>query len=93
MNKIKIEIDNEQYEIIDDEYFETWDINDKDILIINKWQTARNIILDLINDDNHDVVDNSALDEAIWSLVDDIGAEIKSIAYEYADNNNIEIEY
>ena len=85
MNKIKIEINNKKYEIINDEYFETWDLNDENILVINKQQIAHNII-DSLTENN--VVDDSALDEAIWSIVDDIGGEIKSIAYDYANNNN-----
>ena len=89
MNKIKIEIKNKKYEIINDEYFETWDLNDENILVINKQQIAHNII-DSLTENN--VVDDSALDEAIWSIVDDIGGEIKSIAYNYADNNNIDVQ-
>ena len=89
MNKIKIEINNKKYEIINDEYFETWDLNDENILVIDKQQTAHNIINGLAE---NDVVDDSALDEAIWSIVDDIGGEIKSIAYDYAANNNINIQ-
>ena len=89
MNKIKIEINNKKYEIINDEYFETWDLNDENILVIDKQQIAHNIINSLAE---NDVVDDSALDEAIWSIVDDIGGEIKSIAYNYADNNNIGVQ-
>lgn len=89
MDKIKIKINNKEYEIIYDEYFETWDLNDENILIIDKQQLAHNIIDDLAE---NDVVDDSALDEAIWSIVDDIGGEIKSIAYNYADNNNIDVQ-
>ena len=89
MNKIKIEINNKKYEIINDEYFETWDLNDENILIMNKQQIAHNIINSLAE---NNIVDDSALDEAIWSIVDDIGGEIKSIAYNYADNNNIDIQ-
>lgn len=89
MNKIKIEINNKKYEIINDEYFETWNFNDENILVINKQQIAHNII-DSLAENN--VVDDSALDEAIWSIVDDIGGEIKSIAYNYADNNNIDVQ-
>ena len=89
MNKIKIEINNKKYEIINDEYFETWDLNDESILVIDKQQIAHNIINSLAE---NDVVDDSALDEAIWSIVDDIGGEIKSIAYNYADNNNIGVQ-
>lgn len=89
MNKIKIEINNEKYEIINDEYFETWDLNNENILIIDKQQIAHNIIDDLTE---NNIVDDSALDEAIWSIVDDIGGEIKSIAYNYADNNNIDVQ-
>lgn len=89
MNKIKIEINNKKYEIINDEYFETWNFNDENILVINKQQIAHNIIDSLAE---NDVVDDSALDEAIWSIVDDIGGEIKSIAYNYADNNNIDVQ-
>lgn len=89
MNKIKIEIKNKKYEIINDEYFETWDLNDENILVIDKQQIAHNII-DSLTENN--VVDDSALDEAIWSIVDDIGGEIKSIAYNYADNNNIDVQ-
>lgn len=85
MDKIKIEINNKKYEIINDEYFETWDLNDESILIIDKQQIAHNII-DSLTENN--IVDDSALDEAIWSIVDDIGGEIKSIAYDYANNNN-----
>lgn len=89
MNKIKIEINNKKYEIINDKYFETWNFNDENILVINKQQIAHNII-DSLAENN--VVDDSALDEAIWSIVDDIGGEIKSIAYNYADNNNIDVQ-
>lgn len=89
MDKIKIEINNKKYEIINDEYFETWDLNDESILVIDKQQIAHNII-DSLTENN--VVDDSALDEAIWSIVDDIGGEIKSIAYNYADNNNIDVQ-
>lgn len=89
MDKIKIEINNKKYEIINDKYFETWDLNGESILIINKQQIARNII-DSLTENN--IVDDSALDEAIWSIVDDIGGEIKSIAYNYADNNNIGVQ-
>lgn len=89
MNKIKIEINNKKYEIINDEYFETWDLNDEHILVIDKQQIAHNIINSLAE---NNVVDDSALDEAIWSIVDDIGGEIKSIAYNYADNNNIDVQ-
>lgn len=89
MNKIKIEINNKEYEIIYDKYFETWDLNDENILVIDKQQLAHNIIDDLAE---NNVVDDSALDEAIWSIVDDIGGEIKSIAYNYADNNNIDVQ-
>ena len=89
MDKIKIEINNKKYEIINDEYFETWDLNDETILIMNKQQIAHNIINSLAE---NNIVDDSALDEAIWSIVDDIGGEIKSIAYNYADNNNIDIQ-
>ena len=89
MDKIKIEINNKKYEIINDEYFETWDLNDENILIMNKQQIAHNIINSLAE---NNIVDDSALDEAIWSIVDDIGGEIKSIAYNYADNNNIDIQ-
>ena len=89
MNKIKIEINNKKYEIINDEYFETWNFNDENILVINKQQIAHNII-DSLAENN--VVDDSALDEAIWSIVDDIGGEIKSIAYNYANNNNIDVQ-
>ena len=89
MNKIKIEINNKKYEIINDEYFETWNFNDENILVINKQQIAHNIINSLAE---NNVVDDSALDEAIWSIVDDIGGEIKSIAYNYADNNNIDVQ-
>ena len=89
MDKIKIEINNKKYEIINDKYFETWDLNDESILILNKQQIARNII-DSLTENN--IVDDSALDEAIWSIVDDIGGEIKSIAYNYADNNNIDVQ-
>ena len=89
MDKIKIEINNKKYEIINDEYFETWDLNDESILVIDKQQIAHNII-DSLAENN--VVDDSALDEAIWSIVDDIGGEIKSIAYNYADNNNIDVQ-
>lgn len=89
MDKIKIEINNKKYEIINDEYFETWNFNDENILVINKQQIAHNII-DSLAENN--VVDDSALDEAIWSIVDDIGGEIKSIAYNYADNNNIDVQ-
>ena len=90
MDKIKIEINNKKYEIINDEYFETWDLNDESILVIDKQQIAHNIINSLTE---NNVVDDSALDEAIWSIVDDIGGEIKSIAYNYADNNNIDVQY
>lgn len=89
MNKIKIEINNKEYEIIYDKYFETWDLNDENILVIDKQQLAHNIIDDLAK---NNVVDDSALDEAIWNIVDDIGGEIKSIAYNYADNNNIDVQ-
>lgn len=89
MNKIKIEINNKKYEIINDKYFETWDLNDENILVIDKQQIAHNIINSLAE---NNVVDDSALDEAIWSIVDDIGGEIKSIAYNYADNNNIDVQ-
>lgn len=89
MDKIKIEINNKKYEIINDEYFETWDLNDEHILVIDKQQIAHNIINSLAE---NNVVDDSALDEAIWSIVDDIGGEIKSIAYNYADNNNIDVQ-
>lgn len=89
MDKIKIEINNKKYEIINDEYFETWSFNDENILVIDKQQIAHNII-DSLAENN--VVDDSALDEAIWSIVDDIGGEIKSIAYNYADNNNIDVQ-
>lgn len=89
MDKIKIEINNKKYEIINDEYFETWDLNDEHILVIDKQQIAHNIINSLAE---NNVVDDSALDEAIWSIVDDIGGEIKSIAYNYADNNNIGVQ-
>lgn len=89
MDKIKIEINNKKYEIINDEYFETWDLNDESILVIDKQQIAHNIINSLAE---NNVVDDSALDEAIWSIVDDIGGEIKSIAYNYADNNNIDVQ-
>lgn len=89
MDKIKIEINNKKYEIINDEYFETWDLNDESILIIDKQQIAHNII-DSLTENN--IVDDSALDEAIWSIVDDIGGEIKSIAYDYANNNNINVQ-
>lgn len=89
MDKIKIEINNKKYEIINDEYFETWDLNDESILVIDKQQIAHNII-DSLTENN--IVDDSALDEAIWSIVDDIGGEIKSIAYNYADNNNINVQ-
>lgn len=89
MDKIKIEINNKKYEIINDEYFETWDLNDENILVIDKQQIAHNIINSLAE---NNVVDDSALDEAIWSIVDDIGGEIKSIAYNYADNNNIGVQ-
>lgn len=89
MDKIKIEINNKKYEIINDEYFETWDLNDENILVIDKQQIAHNII-DSLAENN--VIDDSALDEAIWSIVDDIGGEIKSIAYNYADNNNIDVQ-
>ena len=88
MDKIKIEINNKKYEIINDEYFETWDLNDDSILVLDKQQIAHNIINSLAE---NNVVDDSALDEAIWSIVDDIGGEIKSIAYNYADNNNIDV--
>lgn len=90
MDKIKIEINNKKYEIINDEYFETWDLNDESILVIDKKQIAHNIINSLAE---NNIVDDSALDEAIWSIVDDIGGEIKSIAYNYADNNNIDVQY
>lgn len=89
MDKIKIEINNKKYEIINDEYFETWDLNDESILVIDKQQIAHNII-DSLTENN--IVDDSALDEAIWSIVDDIGGEIKSIAYDYANNNNINVQ-
>ena len=89
MDKIKIEINNKKYEIINDKYFETWDLNDESVLVIDKQQIAHNII-DSLTENN--VVDDSALDEAIWSIVDDIGGEIKSIAYNYADNNNIDVQ-
>ena len=89
MDKIKIEINNKKYEIINDEYFETWDLNDESILVIDKQQIAHNIINSLAE---NNVVDDSALDEAIWSIVDDIGGEIKSIAYNYANNNNIGVQ-
>lgn len=89
MDKIKIEINNKKYEIINDKYFETWDLNGESILVLNKQQIARNII-DSLTENN--IVDDSALDEAIWSIVDDIGGEIKSIAYNYADNNNIDVQ-
>ena len=89
MDKIKIEINNKKYEIINDKYFETWDLNDESILVIDKQQIAHNIINSLAE---NNVVDDSALDEAIWSIVDDIGGEIKSIAYNYADNNNIDVQ-
>ena len=89
MDKIKIEINNKKYEIINDEYFETWDLNDENILVIDKQQIANNIINGLAE---NNIVDDSALDEAIWSIVDDIGGEIKSIAYNYADNNNIDVQ-
>lgn len=89
MDKIKIEINNKKYEIINDEYFETWDLNNENILIIDKQQIAHNIINSLAE---NNVVDDSALDEAIWSIVDDIGGEIKSIAYNYADNNDIDVQ-
>ena len=89
MDKIKIEINNKKYEIINDEYFETWDLNDENILIMNKQQIAHNIINSLAE---NNIVDDSALDEAIWSIVDDIGGEIKSIAYNYADNNDIDVQ-
>ena len=89
MDKIKIEINNKKYEIINDEYFETWDLNDENILVIDKQQIAHNIINSLAE---NNIVDDSALDEAIWSIVDDIGGEIKSIAYNYANNNNIGIQ-
>ena len=89
MDKIKIEINNKKYEIINDEYFETWDLNDESILVIDKQQIAHNIINSLAE---NNVVDDSALDEAIWSIVDDIGGEIKSIAYDYANNNNINVQ-
>ena len=89
MDKIKIEINNKKYEIINDKYFETWDLNDENILIMDKQQIAHNIINSLAE---NNIVDDSALDEAIWSIVDDIGGEIKSIAYNYADNNNIDIQ-
>ena len=89
MDKIKIEINNKKYEIINDEYFETWDLNDESILVIDKQQIAHNIINSLTK---NNVVDDSALDEAIWSIVDDIGGEIKSIAYNYAANNNIDVQ-
>ena len=88
MDKIKIEINNKKYEIINDEYFETWDLNDDSILVLDKQQIAHNIINSLAE---NNVVDDSALDEAIWSIFDDIGGEIKSIAYNYADNNNIDV--
>lgn len=90
MDKIKIEINNKKYEIINDEYFETWDLNDDSILVLDKQQIAHNIINSLAE---NNVVDDSALDEAIWSIVDDIGGEIKSIAYNYAANNNIDVQY
>ena len=89
MDKIKIEINNKEYEIIYDKYFETWDLNDENILVIDKQQLAHNIINDLAE---NNIVDDSALDEAIWSIIDDIGGEIKSIAYDYADNNNINVQ-
>ena len=89
MDKIKIEINNKKYEIINDEYFETWDLNDENILVIDKQQIAHNIINSLTE---NNIVDDSALDEAIWSIVDDIGGEIKSIAYNYANNNNIDVQ-
>lgn len=89
MDKIKIEINNKKYEIINDKYFETWDLNGESILVLNKQQIAHNII-DSLTENN--IVDDSALDEAIWSIVDDIGGEIKSIAYNYADNNNIDVQ-
>lgn len=89
MDKIKIEINNKKYEIINDEYFETWDLNDESILVIDKQQIAHNIINSLTE---NNIVDDSALDEAIWSIVDDIGGEIKSIAYNYANNNNIDVQ-
>ena len=89
MDKIKIEINNKKYEIINDEYFETWDLNDENILVIDKQQIAHNIINSLAE---NNIVDDSALDEAIWSIIDDIGGEIKSIAYNYADNNNIDVQ-
>ena len=89
MDKIKIEINNKKYEIINDKYFETWDLNDESILVMDKQQIAHNIINSLAE---NNIVDDSALDEAIWSIVDDIGGEIKSIAYNYADNNNIDVQ-
>ena len=58
-------------------------------MVIDKQQIAHNIINSLAE---NNVVDDSALDEAIWSIVDDIGGEIKSIAYNYADNNNIDVQ-
>ena len=88
MDKIKIEISNKKYEIVKDEYFETWDLDNENIVVIDKQQIACNTINSLAK---NNVVDDSALDEAIWSIIDDIGGEIKNIAYNYANNNNINI--
>lgn len=89
MDKIKIEINNKKYEIVNDEYFETWDLDNENIVVIDKKQIACNTINSLAE---NNVVDDSALDEAIWSIIDDIGGEIKNIAYNYANNNNIKIQ-
>lgn len=89
MDKIKIEINNKKYEIVNDEYLETWDLDNENVVVIDKQQIACNTINSLAE---NSVVDDSALDEAIWSIIDDIGGEIKNIAYNYANNNNIKIQ-
>ena len=89
MDKIKIEINNKKYEIVNDEYLETWGLDNENVVVIDKQQIACNTINSLAE---NNVVDDSALDEAIWSIIDDIGGEIKNIAYNYANNNNIKIQ-
>lgn len=85
MNKEQLEL---LKDIVDCLQVETIDLENNTV-IVNKKLLANNIIDELVIDK---IVDRDSLDEIIWKIIDNIGDEIRGLAYDYAQDNRIIIK-
>lgn len=82
MNKEQLEL---LKDIVDCLQVETIDLENNTV-IVNKKLLANNIVDELVIDK---IVDRDSLDEIIWKIIDNIGDEIRGLAYDYAQDNRI----